>query len=399
MAIFKVKAGTLEGKILQRHIEAATREALLTKLEREGLFPISVSRKGFSFPALKRAGRVKSGEFLVFNYGLFTLLKAGLPVLDSLETLMKRSRNARLSSALADAAREIRNGQTLSEAMRKNPSVFPGMYTASIAAGERTGDLVPSIKGYIEFQKRTEAIRKKIVSAAIYPAVLAAASMAVIGFLISYVVPSFAKIYMDTGGDLPLPTRILINLAWFLKSHLLLILALAASAAFVLRRAYRSGAASRHIDGIKLRIPEASGIYRGYAIAKFARTLGMVMKSGIQLIEGLDMSKGVLNNVVLEEKLSRVIRKTREGESVTEAISSEGLLPDITLRMFSVGEKSASLPGILEEIADFHEQEVSHRVGILTDLLEPALMIIMGLIIGAIVVLMYLPIFQLGSRL
>ncbi len=399
MAIFKVKAGTLEGKILQKQVEAATREALLAKLEKEGLFPISVSLKGVSLPSFKRDARVKAADLLVFNYGFSTLLKAGLPVLDSLETLMRISRGAHLSSALADASREIKNGLTLSEAMRRNPSAFPELYTASIAAGERTGDLVPVIKGYIEFQKRTEEIKKKIVSAAVYPIVLAVSSVGVVGFLVAYVVPSFAQIYMDAGAELPLPTLALISVSRFVKGHIFVVLMVFAIAVVALRSAHKKGFGRIYLDSIKLKIPEIGDIYRGYSIAKFSRTLGMVLKSGISLVQGLEMSKGVLNNSVLEGKLTRVIGKTKEGESVTEAMSRENLLPDISLRMFSVGEKSASLPVVLDEIADFHEQEVSHRVGIVTDLLEPALMIIMGLVIGTIVVLMYLPIFQLGSRL
>ncbi len=212
-------------------------------------------------------------------------------------------------------------------------------------------------------------------------------------------VPSFAQIYMDAGAELPLPTLALISVSRFVKGHIFVVLMVFAIAVVALRSAHKKGFGRIYLDSIKLKIPEIGDIYRGYSIAKFSRTLGMVLKSGISLVQGLEMSKGVLNNSVLEGKLTRVIGKTKEGESVTEAMSRENLLPDISLRMFSVGEKSASLPVVLDEIADFHEQEVSHRVGIVTDLLEPALMIIMGLVIGTIVVLMYLPIFQLGSRL
>lgn len=400
MAVFRVKAGTIDGKVLEREFSASSRDELMSRLETEGLFPITVKNKGFSLPSLKpgEGGRVKPGEFLVFNYGFSTLLKAGLPVLDSLEALKKSSRNPKLSRSIEETINEIKTGKTLSEAMRRSPGVFPELFTASIAAGERTGDLLPAIKGYIEFQKKVEAIRKKIVSATVYPAVLAGASILIVAFLMTYVVPSFAKIYLDSGAELPLPTRILLGAASVIKSNLLYALAVIIPAIFILRGMYRQGRGRRLVDSLKLTLPGFGEIYMGYSIAKFSRTFGMVLKSGVPVLQGLEMSKGVLDNSILEGKLQSVIKKTREGESVSEAIREQDLFPEITYRMFSVGEKSASLPVILDEIADFHEQDVTHRVGILTDLLEPALMIIMGLVIGTIVVLMYLPIFQLGAR-
>lgn len=398
MAVFKVKAGTLEGRILRKEVEASSKEDLFDRLEKEGLFPIDVSPKGIVLPFLKLGRKVSSADLLVFNYGFLTLLKAGLPLLDSLDALKKSSKNQHLSEAITEAIREIKNGQPLSESMRKNSGVFPELYTASIAAGERTGDLVPSIKGYIDFQKKMEAIRKKIVSSAVYPAVLALTSIIVVVFLITYVVPSFAKIYTDTGAELPVATAILLGVTGFLKGHILFLASLAVAAIFGARAAYKSGAGRVYFDAFKLRAPHVGEIYTGYTIAKFSRTLGMVLKSGVPLIQALQMSKGVLNNMVLDQKLKNVIKKTREGEGLTEAIAKEDFMPEITLRMFGVGERSASLPLILEEIADYHEEDVNHKVGILTDLLEPALMVVMGLIIGTIIVLMYLPIFQLGER-
>ncbi len=401
MAVFRVRAGTLEGKVLYKEVEAATPEDLARKLEKEGLYAIEVRSKGLlSWPLtfFKPKGSIKPGELLVFNQGLATLLKAGLPVIDSLEALKNSSHNPFLSDVLKDILRQVRSGKTLSEAMREHPRVFPPLYSASIAAGERTGDLIPSIRGYIEFQKRMEAIRKKVVSSATYPAVLAVASAAVVIFLISYVVPSFARIYMGTGAELPFATRALLGLTDFIKGHFIIFIAAIIAIVFGARAAFKTGKGRRYLDAIKLKAPQIGEIYKGYSVAKFSRTLSMVLKSGLTLVQGLQMSKGVLVNTILEEKLERIIKRTVEGGSITDAMCSEEFMPEISLRMFSAGERSASLPLILEEIADYHDQDVDHKVGILTDLIEPALMIIMGIVIGTIVVLMYLPIFQLGAR-
>ena len=399
MPLFRVRAGTFEGKVLYREIEAPTEEELGQRLEKEGLYPIEIREKGIlRLSSLRRKASARPGDLLVFNHGLATLLKAGLQLLDSLEAL-KASKSPCLAEAVTDAIREVKNGHSLSDALRRHPEVFPPLYTSSIAAGERTGDLIPAIRGYIEFQKRVEAVRKKVVSSATYPAVLAGASVLVIGFLLAYVVPSFARIYLDSGAELPLPTRVLIRVTSFVKDYFPLFI-IAAAAAVLLSRAYLKTKKGRaFVDRLKLAAPQFGPVYRGYSVAKFSRTLGMVLKSGTSIIEGLEMSKGVLNNSVLEEKIDRVIRKTREGSTVTDAMRAEDFMPEITLRMFSTGERSASLDAVALDIADYHDEEVNHRVGILTDLIEPALMIIMGAVIGTIVVLMYLPIFRLGARL
>lgn len=399
MPTFKIKAGSLDGKVFYREMEAASREGLAKELEKEGLYPLDIRQKGVSFPGLKSERSAKPQDLLTFNSGLLTLLKAGISIVDSLEALKKSTRNAHLLEAIGNTIKDVRNGSALSDAMRKNPKTFPVLFTASIAAGEVTGDLIPAIKGYIEYQKRVEAIRKKIVSSATYPLILAAASLAVLAFLIAYVVPSFTKIYADTRAELPLPTKVLINGIDALKTHFIVLIASLGALSFGVISFLKSEKGKAYLDKVKLSLPQLGKVYKGYSIAKFSRTAGMVLKSGLPLIRALEMSKGVLNNSALEADMDNIIRKAKEGGSVTDAISEAGFLPDISLIMFSAGEKSASLQTVLEEIADFHEEDVGHRIEIITDMIEPALMIIMGLVIGTIVVLMYLPIFNLGATI
>lgn len=400
MGLYKIKAATPEGRLVFREIEAASKEEIAPRLEREGLYPLEVRSKGFSLNASLFSGKekVKSGDFLIFNQGLSTLLKAGLPLIDSLETLGETSRSPILAGAIKDSLKSIKSGQSISESFAKHPKVFPELYIATIAAGERTGDLIPSIRGYMEYQKRIEAIRKKVVSSATYPTVLLIASVGVVGFLLAYVVPSFAKIYLDSSAELPLPTKVLIGATSFIKEYLFLVAVLFIGAGIGLRAYLGTGNGRQLTDRLKLSFPHLGEIYLGYATAKFTRTLGMVLKSGLPLVDALKMSKAVLDNRVLEKKLDYVIKRAVEGGTVTEAIEKAGLMPEVALRMFGVGERSASLPPILEDIAAYLDEEVRHKVEIITDLIEPALMVIMGIIIGTIVVLMYLPIFQLGAR-
>jgi len=402
MTIFRVKAATPTGGIVYKEFEAPSREGLDIRLERDGLYPLEVGVKGgilSRLASLKTIGRVGYEDFYVFNKGLITMLKAGVPVLDCIETLKNNSRNETLRRALEDLVKGIRDGKSVSEAMKDRTDVFPALYAAVISAGERTGDLIPAIRGYIEYQKRIEGIRKKITAAAMYPSMLAFASFAVVCFLVTYVVPSFAGIYLNSGTRLPLPTHILMILSGFVRNNIFLIMAGAAASIAGLFFLITSSSSRRRIDALKLSLPRIGEIYRGYAVSKFSRTLGMVIKSGVPLIHALEMCKAVFNNSVLEDRLGKVIKKVSEGSTVSAAISEEGLMSEITMRMFTVGESSASLPVVLDDIADFQDEALDHSVSILTSLIEPALMVVMGLIIGAIVILMYLPIFQLGARI
>lgn len=398
MGTYIVKVGTPEGRVFHREVTADNTEQIAASLEKEGLYPISVrSRRSISLRRFRRKG-ADHGSFLAFNQGFVTLLKAGLPVIECLDTL-GRTAVPFFSETIRDTIKRVRNGQMLSEAMAANPQIFSPLYTSIVSAGESTGDLVSSLKGYIEYQKRIEDLRKKVVSSVTYPAVLAAASVFVIAFLIMYVVPSFASIYLDSGADLPLATELLIWLTQSVEKFLLLILLAVTGAGISIFYYFNNENGRARLDSIKLAFPGIGEIYRGYAVSKFSRTLGMLLRSGLPLITGMKMAKAVFNNHVLEERLNRVIRKTRDGSNVSTAMEQEDILPEITLRMFAVGERSASLPDILDEISAYHDQDVDYKVGILTDMIEPALMIMMGIIIGAIVILMYLPIFQLGARI
>lgn len=396
MAKFSIRAGTLEGKLLVREMDASTPEEVRARIEEEGLFPIDIRPKRLPLASLKKGFRRE--ELFTFNQGFVALLKAGLALLEALEVMKKGVRNQVLSDALGRVISGIKSGRTLSEAFRANSTVFPDLYSSTIAAGERTGDIATSIRSYIELQKRMEALRKKIIAAASYPLILAATSLAVIGFLVTYVVPSFAGVYLDQADELPLATRILLEFSGFFKSYVLYFALSGVAGIFVLRHFLKNPKLRALLERLLLagRIGE---LYRGYAISKFSRTFGMLLASGIPAAEALEMSNGVIGNSLLKHRLSIALARVKEGSTLTEAIKETGLMPDITMSMFNAGERSASLELMLAEIADFHDQDMEHRIGIITSLIEPALMIVMGLVIGAIVLLMYLPIFQIGARI
>ncbi len=399
MSRFTVKAATAEGRVTTKEVEADSREEVELKLEKEGLFPIEVkprSGEGLTYTLLSgRKKTIKRSEFLVFNKSLVALLNAGLPITECLDTLSHLLKNEAFKTAVNDAQREIEHGKTLSEAMSLNPDIFPSLYTASISSGERTGDLVPAVKDYVNYQKRIEAIRKKVVSSLTYPVSLTCFTTLIIVFLLIYVVPRFSKIYGDVGGDLPVASKMLMSLSTNFVTYLpFIIIALISLVVFV-RFYLKSARGALMFDRVLLGFPQLGEVYRSYTVAKFARTLSMVLRSGVPLVTALEMSKGVLDNKLLERRLDEVVRKTREGQPLTKAMGEAEMFPEISLKMLGVGERSASLSAMLSDIADYHDEDVDHKARIITSLLEPTLMIVMGLIIGGIVLLIYLPIFYL----
>ncbi|MDH4226245.1 MAG: type II secretion system F family protein [Deltaproteobacteria bacterium] len=402
MALYKVKAANDSGKVFVRDMEAVSEDDVHVKLEREGLYALDVRAEGmFGFlsgPVLFSGKGVKRAEFMVFTKGLIALMKAGIPVVDALDALGAGAASVTLKSAIRDVSSGVRSGMQLSEAMAKRPDVFSPLYTAALSSGERTGDMLPAMKGYIEYAARIETLRKKIVRSVSYPLILAFVSTFAIGFLMWYVVPTFSKVYEGFSGELPVASRALFAASVLVRAYWIA-LVIGMAAVFAGAVLYlRTPSGKRRLDSLKLGFPQFGDVYRGYAAAKFSRTLAMVFKSGLPIMHALETAKPVLSNSVLEEKLDYVIKKTREGSSVASAMEEVSFYPDITQRMFTVGEKTASLPEMLLDIADYHDEEVDHRMQIMTNMIEPALMIFMGLIIGTIVILLYLPIFQMGSR-
>lgn len=401
MAKYKIKASNDQGVIVHREVEATSKGVVRSDLIKEGLFPIDIStvRDGFNFSFSLRRGSVKSGDFAVFNQGLMALVRAGLGIIQSLEALVGKSKNQYFKKVINNIVAEVKTGKSLAEAMSEWGDVFPPLYIATIKSGERTGDLVPALVGYISYQKRVEAIKKKVISAIVYPTMLAGVSVAVVIFLVFYVIPILAGAYSSAGSELPGVSRIVLAVAYFLKSNFIFIVVFGI-ACYILTKLYvATDKGKLKLDKFKLKVPYGGEVIHEYAIAKFSRTLSMILKSGMPLVQALEMSKGVLSNAYLEDKMDEVIRKSIEGASVTDSMAEMEVMPDISLEMFDIGEKSSSLDVTLDDIALYNEEQVDYNMGLLVGFLEPAIIVIMGLVIMIIVVAMYLPIFMMGSVL
>jgi len=398
MAIFTSKIGASDGRVLVKELEAVNAVMLRQSLEEQGYVVFELRKKKLQFLQEGGIGRRKIGnrELLLFNQELLVLLKAGLPIIQALDTVLE-SGGGKLGEILTAVREDVKGGAALSVAFEKYPRVFPHLYIASIQAGERTGDLPQTIRRYIAFLKRTEGFRSKIVAALFYPAILITVAVLAIAMLLIYVVPTFSQIYTDSGSALPLPTQMLINFTGFLKRYVILFIALLAVGASLFRRWSETEAGRFTVDRLKIAVPLLGQVLTRYAVAGFTRTLGTVLGSGIPIVEALRMSVGTLNNKVLERALLTAVIRVEEGSKLSSALESIKLMPPLALRMLMVGETTGSLEEMLADISDYFEEEIERNLQVLTTAIEPAIMIVMGVVIGVIIITMYLPIFKIAS--
>ncbi len=399
MALFTCKLGASDGKVLQRDFEATDAAALRVNLEDQGYYVFEVKKKPFQFLLDKglRWRKIDNKLLLNFNQELLVLLKAGMPIMQALDAILERHQSGSLYEILTQVREDVKAGSALSAAMEKHGRAFPYLYIASISAGERTGDLPLTIRRYIEYLKRAGALRKKIISALFYPAILILFAFISIAILMLYVVPTFSQVYADAGAQLPFLTQLLIDVTSLLRRYLLFGI-LGIIALFMLFRSWKNSESGRYIfDRYKLDIPVFGDVLSKYSVSSFSRTLATLLSSGIPIIESLRMSIGTLNNVFMEKKLYDVVRSIEEGGQLSSAFERIRIMPPLALRMLGVGEATGALEDMLLEISNYLEDELEERMHFLTTAIEPAIMLVMGVIIGVIIVAMYLPIFKIAG--
>lgn len=399
MSLYTCKLGASDGKILYREFEAVEPGMLQKSLEDQGFFVFEIKRKPLQFlfdKGIKRRS-IDNRALLTFNQELLVLIKAGMPIMQVLDAILDRHDSGKLSEILRQVREEVKGGAALSSALEKHGRAFPPLYVASIRAGEKTGDLPRTIRRYIQYLKRVDSIRKKVVAAMFYPAILVIFACMAIALLLLYVVPTFANVYADAGSLLPLPTRMLIEFTSFLKRFAPLAVLLGVGAVVAYRRWVGTESGRYTVDRFKLTVPFAGEIFTKYSVAAFSRTLATVLGSGIPIIESLRMSIGTLNNRYMEKRLFEAVRFIEEGGRLSTALERIDIMPPLALRMLGVGETTGSLEDMLVDISDYLEDELEERMQLLTTAIEPAIMLVMGVVIGAIIIAMYLPVFKIAG--
>ena len=397
MALYTCKLGSSEGKVIVKEFEAINSETLRQSFEEKGFFVFEIKKKPFQFLLDKGISRkrISNKELLTFNQELLVLIKAGLPIIQAFDTILERVGKGKLPEILRDIREDIKGGTALSDAFEKYPVAFSNLYIASMRAGEKTGDLPLTIRRYINYVKRTEVLRKKVISALFYPAILVTVAFVAVTILLIYVVPTFSKIYADSGSQLPTPTLMLMTVTNFLRRYFLLVIGGIILLLSMFRRWSETESGRFKVDAMKIRLPFLGGVFTKYSVSGFTRTFATVLGSGIPIVESLKMSVGTLNNKVLERKLLAAVVKVEEGTSLSVALESVKIMPPLAIRMLGVGETTGALEEMLGDVSEYFEDEIDANLHIITTAIEPAIMIVMGLIVGAIIITMYLPVFKL----
>jgi len=396
---FRCRLGTAAGEIVEGIYIADSEARLRRDLEEKGLYVLSLQRRAglslFSFGA--RRQRVGSQEFLVFNQELATLLKAGMPLVQSLDILRQRVSNPTLKSVLDSVHDKVRSGVALSDAFAEHGTLFPAVYSASILAGERSGNLDSVIRRYVAYEKIIGAVRRRTISALIYPAILVTMMVILIGIIVLKVVPAFSEFYGNFGRELPLSTRIIVAISDGLVSNIWLVVA-AVVGLVVAVMAWSSQPAQRALlDRWLLDVPWAGETARKFFTSQLARMLATLLGGGIPLVNALEISVRSMSNQHLSQELDRVRLRVQEGQGFAAALRERSVFPDVAVKMVEVGESTGALQDMLNSLSDFYDEEIETEVGRFITLVEPVVLVIMGVVIAVVVLALYMPLFELSS--
>jgi type IV pilus assembly protein PilC len=397
MGEFVCRVADANGRVFS-HVEAASSMAeARQKLADRGLFIYSVqSRSGFLSGTQRRQRTIGGSDFLILNQQFNTLIKAGLPILRALDLLADRASSPKLRPVISQIRDRVREGKSLSEAVA-DAGVFSKVYSTAILAGEKSGNLPGVLDYYIAYQKVSTGIRKRILATLLYPALLLTVAVIIVSYLVTVVIPKFALLYRDLNVDLPAPTQVLIALTVdyrYVFLSAIVSLVLLAVAIYFWSRTEEGGVA---FDRLKFRVPVIGDLLLKFQMAQFSRTLSTLLTGGTPLVAGLQTASDAISSKLVRGAVSQATQMVREGESLHSALGSKGIVPELALDMIEVGESSGALAPMLTSVAEFYEDEVNIKLGALVSLIEPVMLIFMGLLVAFILISLYLPIFSLSA--
>ena len=394
MAEFVIKLAEERGRVQEQVQTASTAEELRARFAHAGYHVFSVrARSGFA--GLKRR-KVKLEAFLIFNQQFLTLIKAGLPILGSLQMLAKNQKNAHFAGQLDDISARVKTGESLSAAFEAQ-SGFPVMYTTTLLAGERSGNLQEVLERYVSFQRISLTFKKKLITSLIYPCVLMVLVSALVGFMFAYVVPQFATLYDQMGSKLPAMTVALLSFSKWLNRNLLWIVLIGLAIGAGAYRLARTERGRDFVDGFRIKMPVFGKIWLKYQVALFARTLSTLLTGGLPLVPSLETAARSISSRRVSKAVVSSIATVREGKSLAESLERTNIFPDLASEMITVGEQTGALPAMLNSVAEFFEEDVATALTASLALIEPAILILMGVVVVFILISLYLPIFSLGS--
>jgi type IV pilus assembly protein PilC len=399
VAEYVCKVADTSGRVFQQVESAQSEEEAKQKLVERGLYVYSV-RNHFDLLALfsraRRDREIRTGDFLIFNQQFYTLVKAGLPILKALDLLTERAAAPRIRPILSDVRQRVRDGALLSEALVAQGS-FPPVYVTAITAGERSGNLTGVLEQYISYLRVTTGFRSRLITTLIYPIILVVAVVLSMSYLVTFAMPKFADLYKDLGVELPAMTRFMLAISVPLRDYFLVFLGFIVVVIVAALSWSRSDRGALALDSLKPRLPIFGDIWLKAQIAQFVRTLSTLLAGGTPLVSGLQTSASALGSKLISDSVTKATARVREGESLHASLAEARLVPPLALEMIEVGEASGALAPMLISIAEFYEDEVNTRLQRALIWIQPALLVVMAVVVGSILISLYLPLFSMGA--
>jgi len=400
MPIYKWEGKTGKGAIKKGETEAPNEAAIRVHLRQQNIIPTKIVPKGKGFKInLPFKRKVNQRAIAIFTRQLATMIDAGLPLVQSLEILSSQQENKTFKNIIREIREDVEGGSTFAGALKKHPVTFDDLYTNLVVAGEEGGILDSILTRLANYIEKSEALKKKVKSALIYPSTIVGVAVIVVGILMIFVIPVFESMFKSSGQTLPLPTLIVVTLSKMIKKYVVIFIPAMILLFYLLRKYYKTQNGRAVVDRLLLKLPVFGSLLKKIAVARFSRTLGTLVSSGVPILDGLLIVSRTSGNRTIETAILNARASIREGETIAEPLNRSGIFPPMVIQMISVGESTGALDSMLSKIADFYEEEVDIAVANLTSLLEPFLMIFLGVVIGGVVISMYLPIFNMASAI
>jgi len=402
MAKYQWEARSRNGSAQQGVMEAPNQSVVEAQLKRFGFSAISIKQQGKGLSMeIKIPGfgskKVTTKELVIFTRQFATMIDSGLPLVQCLEILSSQQENKAFKEVLLKVKESVESGSTFADALAKHPKVFDNLYVSLVAAGEVGGILDTILNRLASYTEKAMKLKKQIKGAMVYPATVMSIAVIVVGVIMVFVIPTFAKMFADFGGDLPGPTKIVIALSNFLVKYIIVIVAAIVLTFFLVKKYYATEKGQKLIDRLALKAPVFGDLIRKVSVAKFTRTLGTLISSGVPILDGLDIVARTAGNKVVEEAIFKVRQSISEGKTIAEPLQQSGVFPPMVVQMIAVGEATGAMDAMLSKIADFYDDEVDSAVEAMTAMLEPMLMVFLGVVVGGLVIAMYLPIFKIAG--
>lgn len=391
------KVGTPAGEIVERTFDAPTEEALRADLERQGLFLFSHRKANSDFNLT--APRVKAENLQLFGQELAALLKAGLPLTQGMDLMVERQRDPLFKRSLGAVRDRVKSGAALSESFRQEGALYPQMFSASLIAGERSGNLEGVLRRFVAYLKLSQTIKKKVIAASVYPMVLFAGMFGLMYVMLTRVLPEFTGFYGSLGAELPLPTRLLMGLSGQVRQWSLPLILALVGAGFGLAAWLRTPANRERFDGWTLRVPFFGPLLQTYSTSQLARSLATLLSGGLPLVQALGVAAASVGNRAIAASAAAAVPQIQQGKSLSMALEATGQVEPLTVEMIRVGESTGALGEMLNQVADFYDEDLEVKVQTILALVEPVLLLFMAVVIGSMVLALYLPMFEAFSAL